>query len=421
MATAEIIQRVRIYLSREDQWEGSPLYLAIMEQLRRSDATGATALQGLAGFGPGQRIRPANFDRPESRQPVVIEWIDRVERVARLLPMLDELIANALVTVEDVPIYQATLRARGPFAADRSVGDLMRSPAPAVQADAPLSEALAVLLAQRLATLPIVDHDGRLAGLLSEQELSWRAGLRLAPRLLGLLEPSERDTLLAPLVGRSVGEIMNSEPRSVVASTTIAQALVPMVEWGYAEIPVIDRNGILAGLLGQTDVLRAAIEQSVPDDGPVRDAEPPIPVSLVMQAVAPQLPDSSSLAQAIGQILGTPGRRLLVVGQEGRLLGAIDDARILRSLSGSERGIFLTALQRPESPQAGALPGAERGLDSIIDRDLQTLDPGEPLIAAARRLIDLDTESLPVVDTERKLLGIIARGGLIRALLQQSE
>ncbi|NTU81247.1 MAG: CBS domain-containing protein [Chloroflexales bacterium] len=423
MAPADTVQRVRIYLSRDDQWEGGPRYLALLEQLRRAGATGATALQGLAGFGPGQRARPAIADRTDQHQPIVVEWIDREERVARLLPLLDTLIGEALVTLETVPVYQATLRARGPFTPDRSVGEVMRRPAPAVAAGTPLAEALDLLVDEHLDALPVVDEAGRLIGMITGQDLIWRVGLRLPPALLPSLSADERTAALAPLAGHAARDVMSAEPRSVGLSTTIPQALVTMVEWGYTQIPVVEHDGRLAGLLGQEHVLREAVAQAMatPDEGAVRDAEPPTPVRLVMQTAAHYVAASARLNLALAHLLATPERRLLVLDDNGRLVGALDDATALRGLAGAERASFLKALQSPRPTPTTALPGEERGLAGLFVVDPPAIDPQSSVLDAARRLLELGVERLAVIDDEQKLSGIIARGGLIRALMQQSE
>jgi|GEM_PF-71933 len=422
MPASDSVQRVRVYLSRDDQWEGGARYLALLDLLRRSGATGATALQGLAGFGPGQRSRPGTLDRPDQHQPVVIEWVDRVERVARLLPLLDDLIGDALVTVEDVPVYRALLRARGPFAVDNSVGAIMRSPAPSILADAPLSAALASLRADELAALPVIDAEGRLVGLITAQELAWRAGLRLPYRLLDRLAPAERDTMLAPLVGRVAQDVMSVEPRSVGVNSPIPQALVTMVEWGYEQVPVVDRAGHLAGLLGHDDVLRAAVEHAAEAEaGAVRDAEPPTSVRLVMQTATHQMVVGQTLSLALAQLLESPERPLLVVDAAGRLVGALELAGILDGLQGEERAALLAAIQRPQPTPAAALPGAGQSLEGFVTPDQPAIEPEATLLAAARRLLELRAERLAVVDPEGVLLGIIARGGLIRALMQQSD
>lgn len=423
MARADIVQRVRIYLRRDDQWEGGLLYLAILEHLRRTGATGATALQGLAGFGPGMSARSPLRDLPDQHQPVVVEWIDRAERVERLLPTLADLIGEILVTVESIPVYQATLRARGPFTADHSVGDLMRRPAPAVSTETPLARVLALFVDERLGALPVVDALGLLAGLITTQDLVWRAGLRLAPELLPALTAEEGAAVLAPLAGRTAQDVMSVEPRSVEVGTSIPQALVTMIEWGYPQIPVLQRDGRLVGLLEQEHVLREAVAQAAaqPEESAVRDAAAPTPVRLVMQTAAHQVTVGARLNVAMAQLLSAPDRRLLVISDDGRLVGSLSAARALHGLAGHERAAFLTALQRQQPTPATSLPGDDRSIESLIEADPPSISPQADILEAARRLLELGVERLTVVDERGALLGIIARGGLIRALMQQSE
>jgi CBS domain-containing protein/PII-like signaling protein len=422
MSNSNAVQRVRIYLSTTDRWEGGPLYLAVLEELQRVGATGATALQGLAGFGPGRRSRPGPIEGLTGNQPVVIEWVDRAERVARLLPQIDALIGNALVTLEDVPVYRALLRARGPFSADRSVGEIVRGRPPAVQATAPLSEALAIFAAQPIGALPVTDAAGRLVGVLTEQDLAWRAELRLRVDLLEHLNAAERDALLTPLIGRDVAGVMSAEPRSAGAGTAIAQALISLIETGHGHLPLVDSAGVLVGLLGPAEVLRAAIDQAAAAaEGGVRDSEPPPPVSLIMQTVFPQATLGQPLALALAQLLAPPQRPLLIIDGQGRLAGVLEAATVLQGLAGPERAAFLSALQRSERVPASALPGADRSLDDLITPPPPTLAPTATLLEAATALLTHERENLPVVDAENRLLGIIGRSGLVRALMQQSD
>ena len=79
MSSTEPIQRVRMYLNERDQAEHQPLYLAVLERLRREGATGATALRAIAGFGAGSRLRTSGV-ADFTPAPILIEWVDRAIR-----------------------------------------------------------------------------------------------------------------------------------------------------------------------------------------------------------------------------------------------------------------------------------------------------------------------------------------------------
>lgn len=422
MASESNIHRVRIYLNRADQWEGSARYLAILEQLRRSGATGATALQGLVGFGPSQGMGSALAERNDANHPIVIEWLDRIETVRRLLPALREMLGNDLVTIEKVPIVQATLRSRGPFSGDRGVSDVMRHPPPGVTADTRLEVALAKMARDQLGALPVVTAEWQMVGLLSNRDLLWRAQLRIAPNLLAQLTPAERSEVLTTVAQMPVSQVMSVDAGSVGINTSIPQALASMIEWGYAQIPVVDKHGRVVGILGQNEVLRELLTQAnEAESEQVREAGKPTPVHLVMQAAVHQVATSQELNVALARLLAAPARQILVVDDEGRLVGQLSALTTLKGLTGDDRAAFLKALCAERPPAASVLPGKQRSFKSMLETNPPVIGPQDRLVDAARSLIEHDVEQLAVVNEGGQLLGIIARGGLIRALIQQSE
>jgi hypothetical protein len=99
-------KRVTIYIGESDRWHGRPLHDAILELLRREGCAGATVLRGVAGFGRASRIHTASILRLSQDLPVLIEWVDEPDRVARVLPALDEMVKGGMVTVEDVHVLR---------------------------------------------------------------------------------------------------------------------------------------------------------------------------------------------------------------------------------------------------------------------------------------------------------------------------
>src|SRR5215213_4375293 len=155
MSGTEPIQRVRIYLNERDQAEGRPVYLVALERLRREGATGATALRGIAGFGAGSRLRTSGI-ADFTPAPIVIEWVDRAERVGRVLPALDDLLPNALITIEDLRAYRAVLRSGGLFG-DRTVGEMMAREAAAATRAMSLHVAAELMIDRAQSLLPVLD------------------------------------------------------------------------------------------------------------------------------------------------------------------------------------------------------------------------------------------------------------------------
>ncbi|GIV87417.1 MAG: hypothetical protein KatS3mg054_1446 [Chloroflexus sp.] len=402
------VQRVRIYLNGEDSADGQPLYKVVVDELRQSGATGATVLQALTGFGPRRQMLPNAM-----RQPVVIEWVDNAVRIQRLLPLLSHLIGDALVTLEPVTIVQGVLRPAGPFSAAQLVSDLMQADAPVMDATAPLPDVLEPFVAGRVEVLAVVENE-TVIGTISLRELVWRAGLRVPPYLLSMLEPAERAAVLAPLQALTAGAITNREIRGVHTTMPITQALTRMIEWGYNQIPVLDPLGRLAGVFGQHEVLQAVAHRSESEEATGLELQ----VGMVMQAATARATLGQSLATALALLITTPGQSLFVVDGDRRIVGVLRLSKVLSNLQDDERTSLLTALQSTQRVQPTALPGARRTIDAFLEPPPPVLAINASLGAAARQLLTMNTERLPVVDSEGRLSGIIARGALVRALLQ---
>ena len=100
---------LRVFIGEADVFEGRPLYQAIVEVLRRNGLAGATVLRGIEGFGKSSLLHTATVLRLSEDLPILIECVDTVEKVEAVLPVLDDMIEDGLVTIEkvDVRVYRA--------------------------------------------------------------------------------------------------------------------------------------------------------------------------------------------------------------------------------------------------------------------------------------------------------------------------
>lgn len=96
----------RIFIGESDKWRHQPLADALIERLRREGFAGATAFQGIAGFGARSVLHTAHLLRLSEDLPVVIEVVDTSEHVERMLPILDEMVSEGLVTLEKVRVVK---------------------------------------------------------------------------------------------------------------------------------------------------------------------------------------------------------------------------------------------------------------------------------------------------------------------------
>lgn len=106
-------KRLRIYIGEDDRWDGEPLYNAIVRKAKELDLAGATVFRGLVGFGAHSRIHTSTF-LLSGDLPILVETIDSEEYINKILPYLDQMVKEGLVTIDDIEIvkYGKSVRSR---------------------------------------------------------------------------------------------------------------------------------------------------------------------------------------------------------------------------------------------------------------------------------------------------------------------
>ena len=103
---------LRIFIGESDNWHGKPLYQAIVEHLRLEGIAGATVVRAIEGFGARSHVHTSRILRLSEDLPLIIEVVDTDENIHRVLPMLDEMVPDGLVTLEKIEVI--TYRAGTP-------------------------------------------------------------------------------------------------------------------------------------------------------------------------------------------------------------------------------------------------------------------------------------------------------------------
>lgn len=101
---------LRVFIGESDRWHGKPLYEAIVELARKEGLAGATVFRGIEGFGADSHLHTSRILRLSEDLPVLVEIVDTAENVERVMPQLDEMIVEGMVTVEKVQIVSYRAR-----------------------------------------------------------------------------------------------------------------------------------------------------------------------------------------------------------------------------------------------------------------------------------------------------------------------
>ena len=130
------------------------------------------------------------------------------------------------------------------------VREIMTSPALSVPQDASTQMALTLLARAHLTSLPVVDREGHLVGVVSEADVL-RTELQPDPR--AHLRPTRHPGGQLP---RTVTEVMTPHPHTAREETDVADLAHTFSTQSWKSLPVV-RDGHLVGVVSRSDVVRA--------------------------------------------------------------------------------------------------------------------------------------------------------------------
>ena len=126
--------------------------------------------------------------------------------------------------------------------------------------DAPVREAIRLMLDKQVSGLPVVDAAGKLEGILTEGDLVRRSEIATErhrwPWLEFLMGPGRMASDYVKTHGRVVDELMTHEVAVIGPDTPLADIVALMERRRIKRLPVID-NGVLVGIVSRADLLAA--------------------------------------------------------------------------------------------------------------------------------------------------------------------
>ncbi len=97
---------LRVFVGESDRHGHHPLYEAIVIKARELGLAGATVLRGVMGFGRHSVLHTAKVLRLSEDLPMVIEIVDRLDKIEAFMPHLDDMIHDGMVMLEKIKVLQ---------------------------------------------------------------------------------------------------------------------------------------------------------------------------------------------------------------------------------------------------------------------------------------------------------------------------
>lgn len=97
---------MRIFIGEADKYGHEPLYQALVELFRREGLAGATVLRAILGFGAKSHLHAAHLLRLSQDLPIVVEVVDSQDNIDRVMPEVDRIVREGLITMEKVRVLR---------------------------------------------------------------------------------------------------------------------------------------------------------------------------------------------------------------------------------------------------------------------------------------------------------------------------
>ncbi len=415
--TGRKAKRLMIYIGESDKWRGKALYVALLETLRAQGMAGATVTRGLAGFGAHSVVHTANILVLSMDLPLIIQVIDTEEKIDAVLKVIAPMVGEGLITLDDVEVVKYTHRYLNPLPADKHVSDVMTRKVITLTDTMPVAEAWETMLKHVLKALPVLNQNGEVVGILTDEDLLDRAGLEqhlsVAERLDDHMLQAEFTALRkSPL---KVADVMTSPAITARETEPLGVATARMVEHEIKRLPVLNENGKLVGVLSRLDVLK----QVVSEEAKKRVAKAPSGAAQTLgDIMIPEIPtieDDASLADVVAGFLEADTRRLIVIDEAGHPIGLISDAdAVTRVQPALQRGV-MQALRGKRN-----VPDEKITASQLMSRQVLSALPDTSLMEATHLMLSQKRKWMVVVDADGKAIGLVDRQMLLKSAMHHA-
>ena len=413
LSSPQKAQRLRIYISESDRWRGNALSSELLETLKSQGLAGATLLRGLAGFGAHSRIHNTAIEALSFDLPLIIEVVDTPEKINAALETVYPMVREGLITLEDVQIIKYTQRFLNPLPADRLVSEVMTGKVVTLSADKSVQYAWKQMLAHVVKVMPVIDENRRVVGILTDEDLLERAGVRQRLSLALKLDDEEINRELNSLGDSQllVKDVMSHPVITVKESDSLGFAVSLMVKHRLKRLPVIDEQARLAGMLSRLDVLRQVDGLPQAASGVHLPTGAARTVGEVMITGLPLVHEDDRLPDLVACLSRHNSNRLVVIDKAGKALGLISDSDIIARIQPEKRSNILDALRNLVKPSAG-----NETAHDLMSSGVLTAFADTTIVDAVQKMLAESRKWLVIVDKDNHPLGLVDRQILLESI-----
>lgn len=97
---------LKIYISEDSKYNNHNLYHALVLKLKEIGMAGVTVTKGVEGYGQGKRLHTSRILELSASLPIIVEVIDKPDRIELAVPIVREMVNEGLIIVTDVDVIK---------------------------------------------------------------------------------------------------------------------------------------------------------------------------------------------------------------------------------------------------------------------------------------------------------------------------
>lgn len=96
---------LKIYVGEKERLAGKSLYQHLVYWLKEQGVSGVTVLRGIEGYGQDKVLRTFRVLELSSDLPMVLEVVDRADKIEAILPEVCKMVPKGLVLTSDIEVH----------------------------------------------------------------------------------------------------------------------------------------------------------------------------------------------------------------------------------------------------------------------------------------------------------------------------
>ena len=151
---------------------------------------------------------------------------------------------------------------------DTPIRDVMTTDVLSFKTGDKVQAAAEAMAARSIGGAPVVDDDGKVVGILNDDDLIVSDVRLHMPTVISVLGaylelPSSAhrfDEQVKKAVGATVGEVMTKNPQTCAEDATVEEVATTLHEQGLSRLAVV-RDGVLVGIVARGDILKEIVKK----------------------------------------------------------------------------------------------------------------------------------------------------------------